>query len=160
MVWLLLACFAPADLDDDALRRFRGLHERVYDVYRLPRDPDQVHALLSGSLAGEALTDAYVEHWTTLARMEAEDTQVVVEDVAWESVEALDHERLSAAWRLTARVTHQGHEHVRVNRYQAVFAYRDRKITGSWIRNAERLPGEVPVETDDRVPLDQLLERL
>lgn len=158
-MWILLAC-SRAPLGDDDLQRFRERHAAVYEVFDLAPDRDAIHGQLADSLAGDALTRAYVEHWTLRQRMADEATTARVLDVIYDRVEAVDDTRLAADWRVTAHITHQDHEHVRVNRYQAIYRFEDERITGSWIRNAERLPGEIPAGDEERIPLDELLERL
>jgi hypothetical protein len=122
-------CGGPAPLagiDDATLaERFRELHRSVYEVYSLPPDRDALHALLGRAFAGEALTDEYVEHFTTRVRMAREATAIDILRVDYEEVEVLARDRseieLRADWSVGGIVTHQQHKHPRVNRYRAVF---------------------------------------
>jgi hypothetical protein len=127
-----------------ALRR---LHARVYEVYDLPPDRDAVHDLLSGSFTGRQLTEEYIEHYTTLYTMEEEKTAIEVLRVDYEDVSVESRERqrvwIDADWSVGGVVTHQGHKHVRINRYRALFALVDDggglRIGETRIRNSERV---------------------
>ena len=111
--------------DDTLIHQFEQLHRRLYDVYSLGADRDAIHALLARSFTGEALTGEYVEHFTTLARMQAEKTAIEVLRVDYETLEVIERTanlaRLETDWSVGGIVTHQGHRHARVNRYRAVY---------------------------------------
>ena len=125
----LLACGphrAFDQLGDDALAAvFRDLHRPVYDVYELGPDADAVHRLLARSFVGEALTRQYVEHYTTLVRMDREQTSIRVVRVDYEAVQVLARGprvvSLDADWSVGGIVSHQRHKHLRTNRYRAVY---------------------------------------
>lgn len=133
----------PAEVDV----AFRGLHTRVYDVYGLPADRDQVWDLLASCFAGEALTQEYVEHWTTKARMHDEETAIDIARVDYDDVVVLDvgegWARVDAAWSVGGVVTHRRHKHPRVNRYQAVYTLSDGvegwRIVATRVRNVVRV---------------------
>jgi hypothetical protein len=95
----------------------------VYDAYRLGTDRDALHQLLAERFTGEALTTQYVEHWTTLARMERESTAIDIKRVSYASVEVQggtdSTAEVHAAWHVGGVVTHRGHKHARVNAYRA-----------------------------------------
>lgn len=139
---------APA-LPDDAtvVERFKALHKPLYGVYDLGPDRDRIHGLLEDSFVGEALTQEYVEHYTTLFRMVDDETSIRIQRVDYESVEVLDRApgqvRVDADWSVGGVVTHQGHKHPRVNRYRAVYTLSDThgglRITGTRMRNLERV---------------------
>jgi len=149
-----LACARPApapllQLDDAALEEsFRALHKPLYGVYDLGPDRDGIHALLSSSFVGEALTTEYVEHYTTLFRMVDDETSIRIQRVDYETVAVLDRApggsvRIDADWSVGGVVTHQGHKHPRVNRYRAVYTLSPTpdglRITGTRMRNLERV---------------------
>jgi hypothetical protein len=104
---------------------FERAHERVYDVYRLEPDRDAVYDHLQMSFVGDALTREYVEHYTTLVRMQRDRTAIRVLTVDYDDVRAEPLEagrwRVDADWSVGGTVRHQGHTHTRVNRYRAVF---------------------------------------
>lgn len=139
---------APA-LPDDAsvVEHFKALHQPLYGVYDLGPDRDRIHGLLEGSFVGEALTQEYIEHYTTLFRMVDDETSIRIQRVDYESVEVLDRPpgqvRVDADWSVGGVVTHQGHKHPRVNRYRAVYTLSDTadglRITGTRMRNLERV---------------------
>lgn len=140
---------------EELVRAFRELHARVYSVYDLPPDRDLVHDLLSSSFAGRQLTEEYIEHYTTLFTMEAEKTAIDVLRVDYEDVRVTEREAvrtvsgprerawIDADWSVGGVVTHQGHKHVRVNRYRALFAVAPTpdglRIVETRIRNSERV---------------------
>jgi hypothetical protein len=134
----------PADLPG----YFKELHRSVYGVYGLGKDRDAIHGLLEESFSGEALTKEYIEHYTTIFRMEEEETSIDVRQVDYNGVEllsqSLDRLRIDADWSVGGIVTHQKHKHTRVNRYRAVYTLEpteagDWKITGTRMRNLERV---------------------
>ncbi|MEM8962380.1 MAG: hypothetical protein AAGD38_12935, partial [Acidobacteriota bacterium] len=61
-VALLIAGCAPSDHRLGEI--FEDLHRPIYGLYALGPDRDALHDLLAASFAGEALTQAYVEHFT------------------------------------------------------------------------------------------------
>jgi len=135
-------------LDDGAIEAvFRSLHKPLYGVYDLGPSRDAIHDLLSASFVGEALTDEYVEHYTTLFRMVEDETSIRIQRVDYETVAVLDRGpdgvRIDADWSVGGVVTHQGHKHPRVNRYRAVYTLSPTpdglRITGTRMRNLERV---------------------
>ena len=168
------ACGGPELVDsvgrEEALAAFRQLHTRVYDVYDLgdpERGPDReaIHSLLSSSFAGDALTDEYVEHFTTLARMGREHTAIDVLDVDYESLDLAGGSEsqieVIADWSVGGIVRHQLHSHHRVNRYQASYTLaraaegaEGLRIVSSRVRNAERIRN--PLAGAGTFPLDDL----
>lgn len=135
---------APAEL----AAALPALHRPVYDAFALGEDDEALHALLERVFVGEALTREYVEQHATLARLRDEQTAVAVLAVDYGFVEADAPEpegpTVVADWQVTARVDHQGHTHLRVNRYEARFALASTadgpRIARTWMRDAERLP--------------------
>lgn len=122
---------ALAQADLALTETFQELHRPIYGVYELGGDRDAIWELLQGSFAEEALTQEYVEHFTTLHTMAAEETAIQVIRVDYESVQVLDRTpsqgsvagqvRVQADWSVGGVVTHQAHKHTRVNRYVAVY---------------------------------------
>ena len=114
-----------ASRDEETAEIFQKLHERLYGVYALGTDRDLIWDLLSSSFAGDALTQQYVEHFTTLTQMRAEETAIEVLQVDYEHVEIVDQTAdrivVDADWSVGGIVTHQRHKHPRVNRYQALY---------------------------------------
>ncbi len=139
---------APAPMSEaDLLVGFEQLHRRIYQVYSLAPDRDQVWDLLADSFTGPALTQQYVEHYTTLVLSEQEETAIQVLAVDYDSIELLeapsDRARIDAAWAVGGVVTHRGHKHPRVNRYQAIYeleeAEQGLRITATHLKNMERV---------------------
>ena len=133
--------------DADVVEQFKTLHKPLYGVYDLGPDRDGIHGLLAESFTGEALTQEYVEHYTTLFRMVDDETSIRIQRVDYESVDILDRSpgkvRVDADWSVGGVVTHQGHKHPRVNRYRAVYTLSltrsGLRITDTRMRNLERV---------------------
>lgn len=161
-----------AALPDAALiERFEELHRPVYQVYAMGTDRDRIHRHLASSFAGEALTREYVEHFTTLARMERERTAIDVMRVDYESVQLLERHselaRIDVDWSVSGLVTHQGHRHPRINRYRAVYTLAldaatpagdanamasALRIVDTRVRSAERMRRAQPLGALDSMP--------
>jgi hypothetical protein len=151
LIFVLAACkplsgeFSPPD-DAVVVAEFQDLHERVYGAYSLGLDRDALHGLLSASFGGRALTEEYVEHFVSAARMQREQTAIEVLNVdygevslrRWEQTTAV----LDADWSVGGVVTHRGHKHPRVNRYQAEFQVNwgdSPRIVGTKLLRLERV---------------------
>lgn len=113
------------DLDVAIVEPFKRAHARVYEVYDLGPRRDALFDLLEYSFAGPALTREYVEHFTTLHRMEHEKTAIRVLRVDYDRIEVspLGEGRwlADADWSVGGLVFHRGHSHMRVNRYGALY---------------------------------------
>lgn len=134
---LLLGCGDVASRGA-LLERFEALHRRIYDVYALHVDRDEVWSHLAQSFSGEALTQEYLEHFTTLAQMRRDGTSIRVLSIDYDklSLEQIDGAPwVVADWSVGGIVTHQGHRHPRVNRYRA--AYRMGRGVDGELRIAE-----------------------
>ncbi len=168
---LLLSCAThrvePGELglsDAQLVERFKQLHEPVYQVYELSGDRQAIHGLLAASFAGEALTSEYVEHWTTLANMQREETSIRIKRVDYERVRVLDRAagslRVDVDWSVGGIVTHRAHKHPRVNRYRAVYTLVDEgdglRIVATRMRNLERIRNVMSTMDDDAFLLDEL----
>lgn len=167
---LLLAagCQSSDDPGGDATEasaQFRELHRRVYDVYELGTDRDAVHDLLSQIFAGKELTREYLEHWTTLSRMQAEGTAIDVLAVDYEAVDIAtssdDRLVIEVDWSVGGIVSHQLHKHHRVNRYRAAYTLAaltddpdQLRIVETRLRSAERVG--TPMTGSGAFPLDDL----
>ena len=154
---------------DTVLARFREIHTQVYRVYSVGLDRDAVHDQLATAFAGDALTREYVEHWTTLARMQEEGTAIDVLSVDYENVtvagEAGGGVLVEADWSVGGIVTHQSHKHHRINRYQAVYTVAMASTDGeppalhivdTRVRNAERVATPLESKDSGSFPLDEL----
>ncbi len=138
---------APAIADDAALVIFQQLHSQIYDVYGLAPERDDVYDLLRTSFDGEALLDEYVEHYTTLRRMQRDDTKVTILRVDYGETQVLDNTEdgvvIEADWNVGGVVYHQGHSHTRINRYQAIYTLAERdpgyRIVDTKMKNMERV---------------------
>jgi hypothetical protein len=169
LLGLLCACGPPAPaplgLDEAALlQRFEQLHREIYRVYSLAPDRDQVWELLAGSFTGPALTQQYVEHYTTLVLSEQEETSIQVLAVDYDRLALLDSPpgvaRIEASWAVGGVVTHRDHKHPRVNRYHAVYRLErgddGLRITDTRLKNMERIQrvlvegGGWTLDRDDR----------
>lgn len=154
---VLLSCgpdeAARPEVDEAVLvEAFQALHEGVYGVYDQGLDRDAVHDRLAASFVGEQLTEQYVEHWRTLHAMAEEGTSIEVLGVEYDRVEVVESTtdglpRIDAAWLVRGIVTHQRHQHPRINRYAAVYTLRPTddgwRIVATRMRNLERVGSEV-----------------
>ncbi len=133
--------------NDDALAIFEELHAKIYEVYGLDIDRDAIYDLLRGSFEGEALLAEYVEHYTTLRRMQRDDTNVTILRVDYGDNAVLDNADdgivIEADWHVGGVVYHQGHSHTRINRYQAIYTLAERdegyRIVDTKMKNMERV---------------------
>lgn len=156
---------APAPMDEaELLAGFERLHRAIYQVYSLAPDRDAVWELLAESFTGPALTQQYVEHYTTLVLSEQEETAIQVLAVDYDAVELLgppgEELRIEAAWAVGGVVTHRGHKHPRVNRYQAIYQLvageQGLRITDTHLKNMQRVQrvlvegGGWTLDRDDR----------
>lgn len=132
---LLCGCGESEVVEDTAIQEaFLELHQEVYGVYDLPLDRDVVWDWLAKSFEGEALTQQYVEHWSTKHRMRAEETSIQIRKVDYGAVPVVSTDPeggwIDASWSVGGIVTHQGHQHPRVNRYRAL--YRIENTVSGW----------------------------
>ncbi len=169
-VLLALGACGPPDPDPiplteaELVEGFQALHKDIYRVYSLAPDRDAVWDLLAGSFTGPALTQQYVEHYTTLVLSGQEETAIQVLTVDYDSVELLEAPvgtaRIDAAWAVGGVVTHRAHKHPRVNRYQAIYHLihdeRGLRIAETRLKNMERIQrvlvegGGWTLDRDDR----------
>ncbi|MEM9553992.1 MAG: hypothetical protein AAGC60_07020 [Acidobacteriota bacterium] len=142
---------------------FEELHAPVYEVYDVgldgdTLDRDALYRHLAARFEGELLTREYVEHLTTIARMQADEASMRVLRVDYEEVDLLaadgDRLRLLADWSVGGIVRHRDHRHVRTNRYRAVYELARRgdgwRIVDTRLRDMRRLRGAVEGLADER----------
>ncbi len=165
-----LAC-APVG-DAAQVVAFEALHAPVYDVYGLraeagePVDADAVWEHLARSFRGEALTREYVQHFATLRSMAVDDLAIDVEAVRYSDVRVVaartDAFDVDATWTVLGTVTHQGHQHRRLNLYEAVYTLEEGvdgwRIVGTRLRDLERLPEVADVDGPRTLRPEDLLE--
>jgi len=148
LFFLFLAC--DQSLPDVSVieQQFQDVHPLVYQIYQGNLGEVELHQLLSSVFVGGKLTGEYVEHYSTLHHMRLEETYIDVKQVDYNSIDVLDFDVGSVTfdvdWSVGGVVTHQGHKHTRVNRYQAVYTMIEND-EGEWrisdvkMRNAERV---------------------
>lgn len=140
----------PFSSAPDQTRTRRVLAALLPNVYRALefRDESAAYDRLSLLIAGDTLTDIYLEHRRALemeerggarARVEAVEVTEVFDVVA----AAGGGFETEASWSVSGTVTHFGHRHFRQNRYRALVAVvPDRgawKIRSIDVRNEERV---------------------
>ena len=140
--------------NDELVNALKAIHQPVYDIYAKRLDRDGLHGHLGQSFVGEALTEAYVEHFTTLSRMETEETAIEILDVAYGDAQVLSigvHPRILCQWQVSGVITHGGHAHARTNAYSAVFTLADTqagwRISDTKMKDLERLK----IDTNDDI---------
>ena len=162
----LLGCTGsstPRVSSGELVERFKDLHQALYGVYALGTDRDLIWELLDSSFAGDALTQQYIEHFTTLTQMKAENTAIEVLNVDYEEVEIVERAEnrvvVEADWSVGGIVTHQSHKHPRVNRYRALYTLASAgpasplRIIDTRMRDLERVQ---TLDTHDEFPLDNV----
>ena len=111
-------------------------------------DRHGIHKLLAGSFMGEALTQEYIEHYTTLNRMANEETAIAIRKIDYNTVQVISHRidgvKIDADWSVGGIVTHQKHKHPRVNRYRAIYTLQKNdnsqwRITDTKMKNVTRV---------------------
>ena len=147
MLFFLCSCYFEP-LSSSWKEDFIQIHTKIYDVYALKRDARKIHELLQSSFSGEALTTEYIEHFTAMAYMESEETDIDIKQIDYHRVEVLEyttsHLRVDADWSVGGIVTHQKHKHPRVNRYRAAYTLQKNnndewRIVDTKMRNMERV---------------------
>ena len=145
---LFLACGKSLPDVAKLQQHFQEVHPLVYQIYQGNMAEVELHQLLSSVFVGRRLTGEYVEHYSTLHHMRLEETYIDVKQIDYNTIEVLDFDvgavQLDVDWSVGGIVTHQGHKHTRVNRYQAVYTMIDTgdkgwRISDVKMRNAERV---------------------
>ena len=132
------------------------MHQKVYNVYQIPLEQEQIHNLLSTVFVGEALTKEYVEHFMSRIHMTREDTYIDIRQIDYNSIELIEkyptYSVYDVDWSVGGVVTHQKHKHPRVNRYRAIFTLtlhdNHWRISDTKMRNAERIQRAGISDTD------------
>lgn len=165
LLWLLLPLAVSCthedavqdELDEVVRARLEVAAAWELEGVETPEEDDALHALLARAYAGEALTQAYVDHHRALTRFSREAVEVRVEAVEVEETLLEDGARGAVGsarsaertgrlrWRTRAEVRHAGHAHLRENRVEA-------RLT--WVRTADgpRIVAEQVLRAQ-RVPL-------
>jgi hypothetical protein len=150
--------------------RFRAVHAPAYGVWATQPRGERLHRALAEVFAGEALTQAYLDHERSLRRLATTEGRVDVQDIRYRTVEVLDRgwswATVEAEWEVSGTIRHgtgeQAHVHRRTNVYRA--AYRISEVDGGFrivesrmrdIRRLEVGPRETSA-TDLQNPLDML----
>ena len=125
----VLACLPStrSESDDAVVERFTQLHRAVYDAYSIGADRDRLWSHLAETFAGHALTEEYVEHYSTAVQMASDAIRIDVLNVDYEDVEVVarrrpgDPFRVRATWSVGGIVHHRNHSHPRINSYRASY---------------------------------------
>lgn len=161
-LWPLLAalgCGGPPALSAADKRAFQAAHAAIYGGPDPAAPAADRHAHLSGSFAGEALTEAFLAQRRLDRRLLAEQTRMEVEELRYLKVEAAapgtwggrseegpEHVDLTVnvEWTVSGVVEHAGHAHARTNRYAARYGLRrgpeGLRIVASQLRAQEQVP--------------------
>ena len=123
-----------AMLDEDATKDMvAGLLTNVYRAFYF-RDENEVYDVLARSVAGELLSDVYLEMRRGLVLANQGGAAAKVKSVELLEIAAEPTEdqaiQATATWLVRASVGHWGHIHERRNRYQADI--RLQPIDGAW----------------------------
>ena len=123
------------------------LHRASYDAWATQGEPDALYDVLRGVWTGPALTDEYVRQRVGLARLHAAKGGLTLRGHRVEEA-TLDELNTSGAtvrlrWIVGGLVTHEGHSHERVSRYEAVyevvFTADGPRLAGVWPKDQRRL---------------------
>ncbi len=116
-VWLAGCAEEVQALSPDELTELASRHEAVFEAFEIGPHPDPLHDLLASAFMGQALTEAYVEHYRTLVTLADQDIGVDVLGVQHEVWEGRGM-TVAASWRVRSRIRHQSHTHLRLARYR------------------------------------------
>jgi hypothetical protein len=149
---------AAAPADEEARDLLERLLANTYRSFDLRREED-VYDRLAASVAGDLLSDVYLESRRSLAVEQAGGAQARVERVEVLDAEVEPHGggglglRYRARWSALGSVGHWGHVHTRMNLYDADVTVEEQggvwKITGLDVRDEQRVgPGmDAPVRS-------------
>ena len=120
--------------DDDREAVVAGLLENVYGAFDY-RDEEVIYDTLERSVAGELLTETYLETRRSLelenqGGARAKVTEVRMLESTHESLGGETGFVSHCTWNVSGSVGHWGHIHQRVNQYEARFVVR--AIDGVW----------------------------
>lgn len=134
----------------DLKSQFEPLHRRIHEVYKIGPEPETLHNHLSDSFTGEALTQEYVEHFTTLHRMSEDSMKLDILGVEYLTLEEVETEpwTVQVEWLVRGVVHHANHRHPRINRYRAKYltemSAEGLRIVDTEIQNVVRVAGQLP----------------
>ena len=131
------------------------LHRASYDAWATEGEPEALYDVLSGVWAGQALTEQYVSQRVGLARLRAAKGGLAlrghrVEEARVGLAVALheDGATVRLRWIVGGQVTHEGHSHDRVSRYEAVYAVaftpEGPRLVRVWPKDQRRLAAPPP----------------
>jgi hypothetical protein len=138
--------FWASSLSDEAAEGVvLALIDNVYRAFDY-RDEDIIYDTLEHSVAGELLTDIYLETRRSLelenqggARAKVKSVEMI--ESSHEPLDSGDGFTSLSTWQVTGSIGHWGHIHQRVNQYQAQVTIQ--QIDGAWrITNLEVLQEE------------------
>ena len=153
--WFVAACagLQPAPMDEVTLiSEVSRLHRTSYDAWATEGEPEALYDVLSGVWAGQALTEQYVSQRVGLARLRAAKGGLAlrghrVEEATLTRLYA-DGATVRLRWIVGGQVTHEGHSHDRVSRYEAVYAVaftpEGPRLVGVWPKDQRRLAAPPP----------------
>ncbi len=116
---------APVPPPERAKAVLEGVFTNIYRAFDF-RDEEAVYDKLAVSVAGEKLTEIYLQNRQALVLKNQGGARARVQEVtvlAVDGLEGLDDSqgfRVRADWTVQGRVGHWGHVHQRRNRYQAI----------------------------------------
>jgi hypothetical protein len=151
VAWPLVAIDLPtggvgADPDNEQSRVLvENLLRNIYRAFDF-RDEEVVYDKLAITVAGDLLTDIYLQNRRSFAVAQAGGAQAKVQAIAIESVQPSRAGRgycFDTTWTAGGSVGHWGHVHMRTNRYQALVTIEPEngawKITGMEVLDETRL---------------------
>ena len=153
--WFVTACagLQPAPMDEASLLdEVSRLHRKSYDAWATEGEPEALYDVLSGVWTGRALTEQYVNQRVALARLHAAKGGLSLRGHRVEEARVTGLDAHGATLRLTwlvgGLVTHEGHSHERISRYEAVydvvFTADGPRLAGVWPKDQRRLAAPPP----------------
>lgn len=134
------------------LSEVRRLHHESYGAWATEGEPDALYDVLRGVWTGRALTEQYVGQRVALARLQAAKGGLTlrghrVEEATLARLDA-DGATVHLRWIVGGLVTHEGHSHARISRYEAVyelvFTADGPRFAGVWPKDQRRLAAPPP----------------
>lgn len=113
--------------EEEALYDFESLLRNVYRAFDYDTE-DAVYDTLARTVKGELLEEIYLEVNSSLVLREeggavskVQKVEIVESEVVWPRDEGARYYNVRCRWRVTGKVGHWGHTHIRVNEYRAFF---------------------------------------
>ncbi|MEY3211513.1 MAG: hypothetical protein RIT28_1994 [Pseudomonadota bacterium] len=134
------------------LSELSRLHRAGYDAWATEGEPEALYDVLSGVWTGRALTEQYIRQRVALARLHAAKGGLSlrghrVEEATLMALDA-DGATVRLRWLVGGLVTHEGHSHARISRYEAVyelaFTAEGPRLAGVWPKDQRRLAAPPP----------------